>query len=129
MATIDCSGFDELIKQLNAEHKDVDERCKKALKAAGKIAVREMQDCVPVRSGLLKSSIKAKAPKKDSDSGGWTMDVYPDGTRADGQDFAKIGSVLEHGRSNMKPRPWMKPAMERAKGDIENTIREVLTNG
>jgi len=65
------------------------------------------------RTGQLRQSIVRSKVYKDSRS--CYCEVYPTGTtrgRKKPQRMAQIGFVLEYGRPDMPPRPWLRPAIE-----------------
>ena len=43
-----------------------------------------------------------------------------------GEPLAKIGNILEYGRSNMPARPWFNPAVADHTGDVVNVMRKTF---
>lgn len=74
--------------------------CKKAVKAGGQLLAEKLSAAAPVRTGALAASIKAGAVKYSA-ADGYYCEVAPTGTNAEGENLAKIGNILEYGRSNM----------------------------
>ena len=40
-----------------------------------------------------------------------------------GESLAKIGNILEYGRSNMPARPWFNPTVEQATGEVTQAMQ------
>lgn len=133
MAKLKVTGIDELAKQLNNEMRRLERNGESAVLAGAAIAREAMQKSAPIRAeaansghkGHLKDHIKIGKVSR-AFGGEFSVDVYPDGKRDDGQRYAEVGFVLEYGRSNMPARPWMRPTMELKNEDIINAMREEL---
>ncbi len=102
-----------------------EESCRKAVKAGGKLLAEKLSDAAPVRTGALAASIKAGAVKYSA-ADGYYCEVAPTGTNAEGENLAKIGNILEYGRSNMPARPWFAPTVDNAAAEVNNVIRDVF---
>ncbi|MDO4837855.1 MAG: HK97 gp10 family phage protein [Clostridia bacterium] len=102
-----------------------EESCRKAVKAGGKLLAEKLSDAAPIRTGGLAASIKAGAVKYSA-ADGYYCEVAPTGTNADGENYAKIGNILEYGRSNMPARPWFAPTVDNAADEVNSTIRDVF---
>lgn len=128
MATFDTKGFDELIKQFGLEEERVKRQAPKAVMAAGKVVFDETQRTAPRQEGggELAASIRLEGPFHNL-LNGYYCDVYPDGTRKSGERNATVGFVLEYGRSDMEPRPWMRTALERVQDEAQNAMADILT--
>ena len=89
--------------------------CENAVKAGGKVLAEALRDAAPEDTGALKKSIKA-AKVQFSTADGHYSEVGPGKAKhpKTGESLAKVGNILEYGRSNMKPRPWFNPAVKRA---------------
>lgn len=106
--------------------------CKKAVEAGAYLLVNTLKDAAPVlkepragvTEGALRDSIKASKPKADS-SGAVYSEVKPEGTDH-GQDLAKIGNILEYGRSNMAAQPWFHKTIKAADPDVKDVVRTVF---
>lgn len=99
--------------------------CKKAVKAGGQLLAEKLSASAPVRTGALATSIKAGAVKFDAVDG-YYCEVTPTGTNAEGENLAKIGNILEYGRSNMPARPWFAPTVDSAVEEVKGIIRDVF---
>lgn len=89
--------------------------CENAVKAGGKVLAEALRDAAPEDTGALKKSIKASKVAFSTADGHYS-EVGPGKAKhpKTGESLAKIGNILEYGRSNMKPRPWFNPAVKRA---------------
>lgn len=89
--------------------------CENAVKAGGKVLAEALRDAAPEDTGALKKSIKASKVAFSAADGHYS-EVGPGKAKhpKTGESLAKIGNILEYGRSNMKPRPWFNPAVKRA---------------
>ena len=79
----------------------------------------------PVRTGALAASIKAGAVKYSA-ADGYYCEVAPTDTNAEGENLAKIGNILEYGRSNMPARPWFVPTVDSAVEEVNSAIRDAF---
>lgn len=89
-----------------------DDAAKKAVKAGGKALAKALSDAAPVRTGALRDSIRA-GKVEYSASDGYRCKVAPEGENAQGENLAKIGNILEYGKSTTPPRPWFVPTVEK----------------
>lgn len=128
MATFNVAGIDEAIQQLNLQAETIQRLGPAAAMAGGAAAAEALAATAPVRSGQLAGSMKVDGPHR-SVGDGYYCDVYPDGTREDGERNATVGFVLEYGRSNMAARPWMRPAIDGSAEAITAAMAEVLSGG
>lgn len=90
--------------------------CENAVKAGGKVLADRLSEAAPVgKTGSLQKSIKA-SKVQFSPSEGHYSEVGPGKAKhsKSGESLAKIGNILEYGRSNMDPNPWFNPAVKRA---------------
>ena len=115
MSSFDVKGMQATMLQFENLGKRVEPAIKKAVKAGGKLLAEKLQEKAPVRNGYLEKSIKASAVKFDSGDG-YSCEVKPEGNHPKtGQSLAKIGNVLEYGRSygakSKAPLMWFKPTV------------------
>ncbi len=128
MARFSTEGLDELLKELQLEAERIERNGPAALEAAADVAVSAMDKTVPRRYGDLARSIKP-SPIKKGLGGSLMLDVYPQGMKKQigkNQRFETIGFVLEYGRSNMDPKPWMDPAVENSGEPILDALETEL---
>lgn len=65
-------------------------------------------------TGDLASSIRTTRPFQDN-SGNWGIKVGCEGVDKKGVSNAMKAAILEYGKSNQTPRPWLKPSGIKAK--------------
>lgn len=121
MATFECSGVGEIALKFDKLAKGTDEACQQAVKAGASVLKDRLSQAAPVRTGALAGSIKAGSVKYDAGDG-WNSEVKPVGENH-GENLAKIGNILEYGRSNMAPQPWFAPTIESARGEVESAMK------
>lgn len=94
------------------------------LKKAGQIIVDEAKNNVSVRTGNLKEGLKVSGVRK-KDGKKFVLAGIQKG------DNSKIfyGKFLEFGTSKMSARPFMAPAYESKKQEVEDIIKEELIKG
>ncbi len=125
MATMDVTGMDAVLRKLEqAGGKSLEDACRKAVQAGAKVLAERLSEAAPVDTGALRKSIKAgKIEWNPGD--GYYCRVEPTG-KHHGEPLAKIGNILEYGRSNMAPRPWFHPTVARAQEDVKAAMREAF---
>lgn len=108
------------------------EACEAAVNAGGKVLVQRLKEAAPVHTGgrkgvkpgALRDSIKAgKVAYNAAD--GFYSDVGPTG-KDHGEPLAKIGNILEYGRSNMDARPWFEPTKERSAEEVRTAMQKAF---
>lgn len=99
--------------------------CKDAVKAGAQLLAEKLSAAAPVRTGALQGSIKAGKVEYNAGDG-YHSQVGPVGTNH-GENLAKIGNILEYGRSNMEPRPWFNPTVAEAEGEVLEAMKAVFT--
>ena len=127
------NGMDAVITKFTKLEGNVDKAAKAALKAGSEIVVDRLKEAAPVYSGphkdvtpgALRDSIKAGSVKH-STTDGYTVTVRPEG-EDHGQNLAKIGNILQYGRSNMPARPWFHETVAAAESEIIGAITESFT--
>ena len=83
-----------------------------ALKLASEVCVSEAQRLAPVKTGRLRDSIRIL-----EDGGGYTVV---------GSDL-HYAPYVEYGTSRMAPKPYLRPAAERARDSVEEFFVEVVS--
>lgn len=104
-----------------------EERIKRAVKAGGKVLAERLSAKAPVDEGELRDSIKA-GPVQYTAGDGFSCEVKPIGKHSKtGEPLAKIGNILEYGRSyGEKDKPglaWFHPTVKAAEGDVASAMR------
>ena len=116
MGTFTSGGISAELKKFDKLAKGTDAACRKAVKAGGKLLADRLAENAPVDTGALAASIKA-GPVGYNAGDGYYCEVAPKGENH-GENLAKIGNILEYGRSNMPARPWFNPTIEQATGEV-----------
>ena len=104
--------IDRLVKELN-------ENIEKILDDAAQKALDEALSKVPVRTGLLKSSIFLKKINEK------TFELSAGGGKYKERGKPYYAPFVEFGTRKMAPRPYMLPAWEQAKKIIESCIKSL----
>lgn len=121
MGTFTTGGIAAELSKFDKLAKGVDEACKKAVKAGGKVLAERLSAAAPVDTGTLAANIKAGTVQYNA-ADGYHCEVAPVGENH-GENLAKIGNILEYGRSNMRPRPWFNPTVADYTGDVVNAMQ------
>ena len=136
MGTFNTGGIAAEIKKSDGLAKGTDEACRQAVTAGGKLLAKRLQEAAPERSGGLKRSVKAgKVDYNAAD--GYHCDVGPTGKNERGEPYAKIGNVLEYGRSQqsrdpgrdinaMPKKAWFNPTVGRAEGEVRQAMQKAF---
>ena len=66
------------------------------------------------------------APARIDRNGNWNAKVGFDEPRRDGESNAKLANILEHGKHNQPPRPFLKPAKRTARGSAIEAMKRAL---
>lgn len=126
MADIELTGVDEILNKLQQIGINISRLENKALKNAAEPVLEDAKatNAFNDRSGKLRKGLKISNIKK------------LDGTKyvlvgVDKSDNSKIyyGKFLEFGTSKMPAKPFLQPAYEKNKDNIEKTIAETLKEG
>lgn len=128
MASINFTGLQQEIKKFAVAEQNVGPALERAVKAGAKVLAEQLSAAAPVRTGQLAKSIK---PGKVSYSpgDGYHCEVSPTGNNKEGEPLAKIGNILEYGRSNMSPRPWFFPTVAQSEGEVVAAMRAAFEEG
>ena len=121
MGSFECSGIGEIAVQFEKLSQGTDQACRQAVKAGADVLKEELAAAAPVDTGALAASIRPSSVQYDAGDG-WYSEVRPVGENH-GENLAKIGNILEYGRSNMAPRPWFAPTIASAKAKVESAMQ------
>ena len=100
--------------------------CEKAVAAGGKMLAERLRAAAPVRTGGLAKSIKSM-PVRYNAADGYISEVAPQKKQpGTGEPYAKIGNILEYGRSNMPPRPWFEPTVKASEDEVIAAMKEII---
>lgn len=125
MGTFTTGGIAAEMSKFDRISKGADAALEKAVKAGGKALAGYLSEAAPVDTGALRDSIKAGKVEYNTGDG-YHCEVKPVGENH-GEPLAKIGNILEYGRSNMPARPWFNPAVADHTGDVVNVMRKAFT--
>lgn len=126
MADIELTGVDEILNKLQQIGTNISRLENKALKNAAEPVLEDARatNAFNDKSGKLRKGLKISNIKKK------------DGVKyvlvgVDKSDNSKIfyGKFLEFGTSKMAARPFLQPAYEKNKDNIQQTIAETLKEG
>ncbi|MDL2317664.1 hypothetical protein LJC74_01030 [Eubacteriales bacterium OttesenSCG-928-A19] len=125
----EINGIEAEIDKLNQLGASVESRCKKAVKAGVDYIVPRLKEAVPYDEGHVHDSIKGGPFKQDA-ANGFYQEVKPTGNDPKtGESLAKIGNILEHGRSNMPAQPWFESTLIREEGATISAMEAVFNEG
>lgn len=132
MGTFATGGIAAELEKFNGLIKGTDEACMQAVKAGGDVLARHLKEAAPVYSGsrrdvkpgALRDSIRAGKPAYNA-ADGFHSKVEPVG-KEHGEPLAKIGNILEYGRSDMSPQPWFNPTIARASDEVIEAIQKTF---
>ena len=131
MAGFEVKGMEATIARFQRAAMTSEDAVKRAVKAGGKLVADRLKDKAPVRTGALRESIKA-GPVKYNAAEGYFCKVEPTGNHPEtGEPLAKIGNILEYGRSygdtQKPPLGWFHPTVKAAEGDAVQAMQSELT--
>jgi len=130
MATINFSGVDEMIGKLGAIGRTIDEYAPGILKSAAGELEKSIKGNInrivsPLESsGEMLRSVKTNRPYKNK-NGVWKVKVGfrgKDSVTGTPNDLKAM--LLEYGSSRQRPRPFIGPAEEAARGECLAIIRD-----
>ena len=136
MGTFTCSGIGAELEKFDLKRRGADEAIGKAVKAGGQALAKKLREAAPERSGGLKKSIKASKVEYNA-ADGFHCNVGPEGKDAHGEPYAKIGNILEYGRSaqkrdpgrdvtEMKKKAWFVPTVKSAENEVVQAMRDAF---
>ena len=136
MGTFNTGGIAAELDKFDGLARGVNEACEMAVKAGGKALAKRLQEAAPERSGKLKKSIKAGTVDYNA-ADGFHCDVGPTGKNERGEPYAKIGNILEYGRSAqhrdpgrdvnaMSAKAWFNPAVAQAEGEVKQAMQKAF---
>lgn len=125
MGSFAASGIQAELQRFDGLAKGVNEACEKAVAAGAKALAERLKQAAPERTGALRRSIKASKVEYNATEG-FHSRVEPVGKDARGEPYAKIGNILEYGRSNMPARPWFNPTLQAAEAEVARAMQEAF---
>ncbi|WP_373844768.1 HK97-gp10 family putative phage morphogenesis protein [Clostridium sp.] len=124
MADIELTGVDEILNKLQQMGTNINRLENKALKNAAEPVLQDAKANVPVRTGKLKKGLKITNVKKKQGVKYILVGV----DRGDNSEIF-YGKFVEFGTSKMSARPFLQPAYEKNKDNIQKTIANTLKEG
>lgn len=126
MADIELKGVDQILNKLSRMGANITRFENKALKNAAEPVLEDAKatNVFNDRSGRLRKGLKISGVKKKEGVKYILVGV-------DKSDNSKIfyGKFLEFGTSKISARPFLQPAYEKNRGQIQKTIAETLKEG
>ncbi|CAH0435504.1 hypothetical protein CQ395_08750 [Clostridium neonatale] len=126
MADIELEGVDEILNKLQQIGNNISRLENKALKNAAQPVLDDAKssNAFNDRSGNLRKNLKISSIKSKEGMKYVLVGI-------DKSDNSKIyyGKFLEFGTSKMSAKPFMQPAYEKNKDNIQKTIAETLKEG
>lgn len=126
MADIELTGVDEILNKLQQIGTNISRLENKALKNAAEPVLEDAKvtNAFNDRSGRLRKGLKISNIKNKEGTKYVLVGI-------DKSDNSKIyyGKFLEFGTSKMHARPFLQPAYEKNKDNIQKTIAETLKEG
>ena len=110
---VKIEGAEKIVKALNNMDTGAEKILAKAAKAGGDIAVNEAKRKCPVDTGALKNSIKMQLNKVTEKRAVVKIDY---------DKKLKYGVFVELGAKGRAPNPFMRNAVDKNKGSINNAI-------
>lgn len=99
MARMEIRGMDAAIRQMEELASGSDAAAREALLQGAQLIARQLSAAAPERTGALAGSIRPDKVTSGA-GGGYTCRVGPTGNHPKtGEPLAKIGNILEYGRS------------------------------
>ena len=124
MADIELTGVDEILNKLQQMGTNISRLENKALKNAAEPVLQDAKANVPVRTGKLKKGLKITNVKKKEGVKYILVGV----DRGDNSEIF-YEKFIEFGTSKMSARPFLQPAYEKNKDNIQKTIANTLKEG
>jgi len=126
----EVSGMDAVIAAFARREGRAEAAVKKAVKAGGEYLAERLSEAAPKDTEALANSIKP-GPVKYSAAEGYYCEVKPVGNHPKtGEPLAKIGNILEHGRSYGRTHKagigWFHPTVKLEEGEAVNVIGEAF---
>ncbi len=129
------SGMEAVIAAFKRREAGADAAIQKAVKAGGSVLAKRIAADAPVYHGPPKSHVTPGALRDSIRAGsvqynaadGYYVEVKPVGNMPGTEEsLAKIGNIVEYGRSNADPRPFFHPAIQKAESDVDKVIADTF---
>lgn len=124
MATIEFRGIEEYMAKLARLGKAAEGVCKYAVYPAASLLISEIKDNTPLDTGDLRDS--TVLAKFKNDNGFIHTQVKFDGYDYKGTPNAIKAAVLESGSSTRPKQPYIRPAVNRVRKQVDQIMAEAL---
>lgn len=124
MAKIEFQGIEEYSKRLARLGAKAESACRYAIYDAAGMVADAIKENTPVDTGDLRDSV-ALTPMRNDEGYIYTQ-VEFSGYDRDGTPNPLKAAVLESGRSNMKKRPFIRPAVKRVEKAAQFSMEVAL---
>lgn len=131
MAGFEVKGMKAVMDQFSKLDQKFEPAIKKAVKEGAKLLAEKLQENAPVgETGSLQKSIKP-GPVQYNAGDGYFVEVIPEGNHPDtGEPLAKIGNILEYGRSYGETKKaglaWFEPTVINNEAAVNEKIAAVF---
>jgi HK97 gp10 family phage protein len=137
MAKVDIKMPDEFLMRISKLADRTDEIVPKVLGAGGEVVLAKVKANLQSvigkdtkaesrSTGELISALGLSPAKLKRDGSGWDIKVGFAESRSDGESNAKIANILEYGKHNQPPRPFLKPAKSSSKKECISAMVDKL---
>lgn len=127
---------DDLIEKISKLGDKTDEICEKALTEGAKVAEKRVRNNLKSvvgkdtyyesrSTGELESSLGVTPVLMDS-NGNYNIKIGFDEPRSDDISNAMLANILEYGKAGQAPKPFLKPAKNKAKKECLEKIKSVI---
>jgi len=111
---VELKGKEELMKKFNKLSDDIKKEINQSIVKAGTNTQKEAKLRVPVRTGALRNSIMMQINEGIKGSISVTVGAY-----------MPYASFVEYGTIYQRPKPYLMPAYEKAKRELEQKLKEI----
>lgn len=130
MAKVTVKMPDDFLKKLSKLGNKTDEITAKCLEAGADVVLDKVKNNLHASlsgnsTGELEHSLGISSVRQDK-SGNSNIKIGFTENRSDGKSNAMLANVLEYGKSNQIPRPFLEPARKQSRKDCQNKMIKVL---
>ena len=134
MASIKVNMPDEFLEQLSRLGDRTDDICENVLKAGGEVVLAKVRSNLNSvlsgkSTGELQRSLGLTKPRLNRKGTGHDIKIgFAEPRRGKGTSNAKIATILEYGKHNQPPRPFMKPARSQSRKAAIEAMKSAFDN-
>jgi HK97 gp10 family phage protein len=131
MAKCTIKAGNEFAEKLSLLGSKTDEIIPRVLDAGGDIVLEKVRHNLNAvlsgeSSGELARSLGKSPAKLSRDGDSFDLKIGFAENRADGKSNAMLANILEHGRVNQPPKPFLKPAKRQSQAACEEAMKNKL---